>query len=240
MANVTILAPHIDDESIGMGGSIAKHIDLGNAVRVIFFDSGRDGIEMKERESEAENVMAFLGIKDAQFLRGAIPYLHRSIPETIVGLLRQYSTDFLYAPHLNDGDSEHVTISELAHRLLWMANGNYFPDQKGKCNIKSLFLYEIHRPINEVHYLEDISSYEKRKKTAISMYKSQTGRVKYHKSAISLNRYRGISSEFSQCAEAFQIFGARNLIEIIGPAQLLTPGAPPANAHRSYQNRKKS
>ena len=35
--NILVLAPHMDDEVIGCGGSILKHIYAGNDVSVLFF-----------------------------------------------------------------------------------------------------------------------------------------------------------------------------------------------------------
>jgi len=216
MYNITVLAPHIDDEVIGAGGSIAKHIDLGNIVRVIFINSGQTKREIRVRESEAEGVIDFLGIKDADFLRKSPTSLGNRVLKEIVHLLRRHSADFIYAPHLNEGDIEHVAVSQLAHRIVWLANGNYYPGEKERCEIKALFLYEVHRPISEVHYLEDIAKYENKKVDAIRFYKSQLERVRYDQSAINLNRYRGISSEVSSSAEAFQIAAARNLIYYMG------------------------
>ena len=35
MANVLVLAPHADDETLGAGGTIAKHVDEGDDVSVV-------------------------------------------------------------------------------------------------------------------------------------------------------------------------------------------------------------
>ncbi|HLD18467.1 MAG TPA: PIG-L family deacetylase [Candidatus Nanoarchaeia archaeon] len=216
MPNITVLAPHIDDEIIGAGGSIAKHIDLGNVVRVIYVHSGDTPEEVRARESEAVRVADFLGIRDAHFLRQRPTSLTNQTVEEIVGLLRRHSADFLYAPHLDDGDIEHVAVSQIAHRLLWLTNGEYFREQNGRGNLKGLFLYEVHRPIGQVHYFEDITKYENKKIAAIRLYDSQIQRVRYDLSAIHLNRYRGLSSEVAPSAEAFQIAGARNFFELFG------------------------
>ncbi len=214
MANITVLAPHIDDEIIGAGGSIAKHIDLGNAVRVIYVHSGDTPEEVRVRESEAARVADFLGISNAHFLRQRPTSLTNQTIEEIVGLLRRQSTDFLYAPHMDDGDTEHVSVSQLAHRLLWLTNGEYLREQNGRGNLKGLLLYEVHRPIGQVHYLEDITKYENKKIAAIRLFESQIARVRYDLSAIHLNRYRGISTEVAPSVEAFQIAGARNFFDL--------------------------
>jgi len=216
--NITILAPHIDDEVIGVGGSIVKHTDLGNKVNVIYVSSGENEQEIKVRENEAERVCQYLKINNFSFLREGISNPNENSLERIVALLRRYGTDFLYAPHKEEGDIEHVRIYDLAIRSRWLANNNenYYPNIPEKCDIKGILLYEVHRPIGEVHYLEDISSYAEIKKEAIRMYTSQIARVRYDESSLALNRFRGISSETSQSAEAFQLLGFCNMFNLFG------------------------
>lgn len=215
MANITILAPHIDDEVIGAGGSIAKHINLGNTINIIYVNSGKTPEEVSVRENEAEKVCQFLGVSDYSFLRENPSNLDDESTKKLVALLRQYETDFLYAPHKADGDLEHTKVHELALRCQWIANGEneHYSDLPGKCNIKGVFLYEIHRPIGEVHYLEDISGYEEIKREAIKMYASQISQARYDLSSLGLNTYRGISFELGDSAEAFQLYGFRNIFD---------------------------
>lgn len=67
---VMVFAPHMDDEVIGCGGSILKHIGAGREVVVVFFTDGSNLISdkkiadmlKKNRKQEAEAVMSFLGI----------------------------------------------------------------------------------------------------------------------------------------------------------------------------------
>ncbi|MBS3105106.1 PIG-L family deacetylase [Candidatus Woesearchaeota archaeon] len=212
--NITILAPHIDDEIVGAGGSIAKHIDLGNRVRVVYISSGLTPDEVAVREKESERVAEFLEITDIRFLRQRPTELGERHIEGIVSMLRKFSTDFIYAPHLNDGDVEHTAVSQLAYRLLWLANGGYYNAHPNPNSVKGLFLYEVHRPIGEVHYFEDITGYEGKKIAALQLFASQLQQVRYDESAMHLNRYRGISSEVAPSVEAFQLAGFRNFFNM--------------------------
>ena len=38
--NILVLAPHMDDEIIGCGGVICKHIQNGDSVAVVYFTRG--------------------------------------------------------------------------------------------------------------------------------------------------------------------------------------------------------
>ena len=41
--NILVLAPHMDDEIIGSGGVICKHIQNGDSVAVVYFTRGDKG-----------------------------------------------------------------------------------------------------------------------------------------------------------------------------------------------------
>src|SRR5436305_1478720 len=76
MMNILIISPHPDDESIGCGGTIRKHVVDGDNVEVIFLTSGEKGGHgrseeetKKIREEEAGNAAKILGIKNIEFWR---------------------------------------------------------------------------------------------------------------------------------------------------------------------------
>ncbi|MEZ9645216.1 PIG-L deacetylase family protein [Vibrio sp. 10N.261.52.C2] len=66
--NVLVVAAHADDETLGCGGTIAKHIDSGDNVSVVFMTNGvgarvkETGSDSLERAQGAEGALAVLGI----------------------------------------------------------------------------------------------------------------------------------------------------------------------------------
>jgi LmbE family N-acetylglucosaminyl deacetylase len=75
MSKILVFAPHPDDDIIGCGGSMAKHISQGNRVQVVYLTSGEAGSHKYSkaelaviREGEARQATASLGIKDVNFL----------------------------------------------------------------------------------------------------------------------------------------------------------------------------
>ena len=84
-----VLAPHPDDEVIGCGGLIAKHLREGRAVRVVVATDGaeadqsvgdRDAYRAR-RESESRRALAILGDADIHFLR----FPDRALDDAVAG-----------------------------------------------------------------------------------------------------------------------------------------------------------
>lgn len=75
--NVLIIAAHPDDEIIGVGGTIAKHIQLGDEVSVVILGDGKTSRQsmyvknstslMKMSHYETEKAVKLLGIKSVYF-----------------------------------------------------------------------------------------------------------------------------------------------------------------------------
>src|SRR5262245_8021728 len=82
---IVVLAPHMDDEVIGCGGTVARHVDAGADVTVIYLTDGRrgaanvnrlKGAELRaaevalvaRRKEEAHRALAVLGVKKLTFL----------------------------------------------------------------------------------------------------------------------------------------------------------------------------
>ena len=72
MNTVLVIAPHPDDEVLGVGGTILRHLDTGDAVHVVICTRGEEsrfGTEQVARvQKEAREVHAFLDLTGSHFL----------------------------------------------------------------------------------------------------------------------------------------------------------------------------
>ena len=78
MSRVLVFAAHPDDEVLGMGGTIAVHVDRGDDVRIVVVTDGSstqypgDADIRARKEEEALRAAAELGVTD---------YVHLDLPD---------------------------------------------------------------------------------------------------------------------------------------------------------------
>jgi len=123
MYKVLVIAAHADDEVIGCGGTIAKHVDTGDVVKLAVVTratSDRYGKEVQpteRRQQEAKSAASVLGIDSVFF--GYFPEVrldHFSMPD-IVNFIQTCADDIdiVYIPHWGDLHQDHRIVSEAAH-----------------------------------------------------------------------------------------------------------------------------
>ena len=87
-----MLAPHMDDEVIGPGGTLRRHVEAGAAVTVVFLTDGRmggydDGTLSRRRKEESRQAAELLGFGDLLFLDAPDGKL-RDEPRLVAGVAR--------------------------------------------------------------------------------------------------------------------------------------------------------
>ncbi len=206
MNRVLVISPHPDDESIGCGGTVRRHVIAGDEVRVIFLTSGekcgtgRDDAETARiREKEAKKAAAILGVAGIEFWRQ--PDGDVRARQDIVAQLRNYILAWnpkrIYVPHAREDHSDHRAAARIVKRALTgAAAGRKTP---------AVLMYEVWTPLQRIDATVDISRYIKTKLSAIRAHKSQCGFQRFDDAALALNRYRGEmhSSSHAKYAETF-------------------------------------
>lgn len=196
MARILILSPHPDDESIGCGGTIRKHIVQKDIVEIIFLTSGEKGDPqnytafemMKIREKEARAAAKTLGVKKIEFWRepdGAL-CVTKKLSNHIYSKLLKFRPNIIYVTHDKEIHPDHRAAAQATREGL-----SLFLKSKASLEKPVILMYEVWTPIREIDQMVDISPYIGIKLAAIKSHASQCGLLKYHEAALALNRYRG-------------------------------------------------
>lgn len=119
MSVVLIIAPHPDDEVLGCGGSIRRHVMRGDVVhahivanRVIAHreDPGYNA----ETRGAVEKARVILGVKTAKFGGLRDEQLDRLLIDVIIPIeetVRELAPDIVYVPWGGDSDQDHRAVS---------------------------------------------------------------------------------------------------------------------------------
>jgi len=182
-----VIAPHPDDESLGCGGSIIRHIKTGSKVRVIFLTNGDKG-DFEERfgkdylgvrRESTERAMEILGVNDYQFwnYKDRDVYLVESeIKDRLSIEIETFSPSLIYAPSPLEAHPDHKAAFEVVWAL------------KEKPGI-SLAFYEILMALYP-NVLVDITDQIEQKKKAIESYVTEVYYNDYITKVEGLNRFR--------------------------------------------------
>lgn len=196
-----MIAPHPDDEAIGLGGAILEHVARGDTVQTIFMTSGELGIPgtLAEdarviREAEAVATSQVLGTLAPLFWHQPDGSLRAN--DFLVESMRNLCSrvDLVYVTH---GDEDHVDHAA-AFAIVEAAIAGM--DVRPK-----VLLYEVWTPLRRPTVFVDITASMETKMQAISTHLSQGQRNPFGLAALSLNSYRGAmhSPRHAGYAEAF-------------------------------------
>lgn len=144
MDNILIIAPHADDEIIGCGATIAKHIHKGDIVSIIIATNAFEGApELFSKESieivrkEATEAHKLLGVQNTFFLDFPAPALN-AFPEFKISIklseiFSEVKPVTMYIPHPGDIHQDHKALYR-ASLVAARPQFNY--------SIKNIYCYE--------------------------------------------------------------------------------------------------
>jgi len=139
--NVLVLAPHPDDEVLGCGGTICRHVARGHTVHVLVATRGAPELYTDEAiartRTEAQKAHALLGAAETRFLEFPAPALDTvpryQIASAIADVICELNVQVLYLPHHGDIHSDH---GHLHHATLVAAR------PLADCPVKRILAYE--------------------------------------------------------------------------------------------------
>lgn len=119
MSVVLVVAPHADDESLGCGGTIARHIQAGDEVHwllvtMVSTDAGYSETVVEKRAKEIEAVVKCYGISKVHQLMLPPAQLDTFSKGTIVQkiskCLKEVEPEIIYTAYRNDAHSDHEVV----------------------------------------------------------------------------------------------------------------------------------
>ena len=117
MKTVLVVAAHADDEALGCGGTIARHVEEGDAVHLVLM---ADGVHSRRESSEADfarrieaskRAQSILGISFSQSLElpdnkmDSVPLLE--IVQKLEPILKEIQPSVVYTHHHGDLNIDH-------------------------------------------------------------------------------------------------------------------------------------
>lgn len=202
--NILIVVAHSDDEILGMGATIAKHIDSGDKVYVMSFTDGissrnNNQKQITDRIKSAllvSKMMNFKWIFQGNFPDNALDSISLlEIIKIIEKIKRQINPEIIYTHYYNDLNIDHRIVHQ-ATMTAFRPNNKFTP--------KKIRLFEVpsssdssftnsHNAFTPNCYI-DVKKYYKKKLRALSIYEKEM--LKYPntrsiEAILNLMKYRG-------------------------------------------------
>lgn len=212
---VLVVAPHPDDEVLGVGGTIARFVDEGRDVSVVIVTKGeaeRFGNKQIERvRSEASSAHDFLGVKQTLFLDLPAARLdgiaHGDLNEAMVTAITSARPRVVFLPFRGDLHLDHRLVFDSAMVALRPGPSN---------GVEEIYAYETLSETNwnagrgiTSSFVPDcfvrLEAHLHRKLEAMKIYRSQLRDFPNERSVEALTalaRYRG-AFVGTEAAEAF-------------------------------------
>lgn len=119
---VLVIAPHPDDEILGVGGTIAKHTNRGDEVTVCIVTKGCAPLFSSESvekvRGECRNADKYLGVKETTFLDFPAAMLEKvprhELNDAFVRIVQELRPETVYIPHRGDMQLDHKIVVDAA------------------------------------------------------------------------------------------------------------------------------
>lgn len=187
---VLVLAAHPDDEVIGCGGTLRKHVLAGETVVCVYLTDGAGSWgaphlpEDEKRaliESQARRAGEIIGLKRQVFC-GQRFLSASEILDQVAMVCREEKPEVLYLPFVTDSHVDHIEVNRLLLRLLEAVEG---------MNRLTCVGYELWSLLNPNRSV-DISETLTLKQQAIAAYEVAVDAVDYVHAATGLAAYRAL------------------------------------------------
>lgn len=213
---ILAIAPHNDDEIIGLGGTLLKHIDEGDDVFICIVTKGYPPLFSEEcnvlNKEETERCHSYLGVSKTFYFD-----LPAAMMETVeryklngmfIDLIQEVKPEVVYIPHYGDMQKDHQMVVDASMVAL---------RPKYSHVVKKIYAYETlsetswNVPSVQNEFIPnafvDISEYLDKKLVCMGFYKSQLADFPQARSLEAIEhlaRYRGALMGM-KAAESFMV-----------------------------------
>ena len=119
MSIILVVAPHADDESLGCGGTLLRHVDAGDSVHWLIVTTMTESNGFSEERIASRNMEIDMVASSYQFagvhrlelpttLLDTLPI--GEIVEAIGKIFQDVQPDTVYLPYRNDAHSDHAVV----------------------------------------------------------------------------------------------------------------------------------
>jgi len=134
--NIIVFAPHPDDETLACGGIIAKRLNDGYDVSIVFLTDGRNALsdlgvfsqptplELKEiRKEETRRATKILGLSEGNLIfldmeDGRLEECEEIVSEKIAEILKEKRPKEIYFPQRKEYNVDHKTTNRLVRKVI--------------------------------------------------------------------------------------------------------------------------
>ena len=216
MKKVLVIAVHPDDETLGAGGTILKHLSNGDEVHWLIVTSAHSypGIT-KERLSKIDEVIekvekaySFTKVHKLNLPTTQLDNLPKGeIVDHISKVVKEVEPEVMYLPFMNDVHSDHRVVFDAA----WSCTKSFRnPTLRKVLMMEALSETEFSNPVDDIfnpNVFSDITDFHEKKLEILKHYESEIGEHPFPRSLESvtaLARFRGSTSGCSY-AESFML-----------------------------------
>ena len=180
MKKVLVVAAHTDDEALGLGGTIARHVAEGDVVHAVFLCDGvssrqhRGDEDLEQRNASAELARKVLGIEESYHFNlpdnrlDSLPLIE--VIQRLEPIVQRFRPQVLYTHHHGDLNIDHRIAHQAVITTCRPVPGN---------SVREIYAFEVVSstewatpgisPFSPDCFV-DISSYLDVKKRALSAY----------------------------------------------------------------------
>lgn len=124
--NILVIAPHADDEILGVGGTISRYISEGNDVYVCIATRGYEprfsSVLSEKVLKEANSCHKLLGIKQTYYLDFPASMLEKiernELNDKLLDVVNAVKPEIVFIPHFGDMQKDHEIIANAAMVIL--------------------------------------------------------------------------------------------------------------------------